>query len=147
METKFRAWDGKTMIYDVIYVNENAVIEHMQGFPPIAQVLYRHDIVAVMQSIRVKGYVGDYKDRKQNEVDLYEGDIVEAMSEGSKGQFIIKYRNSGNPMWLLWPNWQCQQHWNISASDIGRKPGDYYDDLKRIGNIYENPELISQYSK
>lgn len=96
-----------------------------------------------MQYIGVKGYVGDYKDRRNNEVELYEGDIVEAMSEGSKGTFIIHFRNEASPCFILYPAWQHGKTWSIHGSDIGRDKGDYYDDLKRIGNIYENPELSS----
>lgn len=95
------------------------------------------------QYIGVKGYVGDYKNRYKNEVELYEGDIVEAWSEGSKGIFVITYRTESAPMWLLYPNWQDTKHWNIHGSDLGRQKGDYFDALKVLGNIHENPELLN----
>lgn len=98
----------------------------------------------VGQSIGVNGYEGHYSTRHKNQVKLYEGDVVEAMSEGSKGTFIIKFREEGNPCWLLFPNWQSQKHWNISASNIGIKEKTLYDDLKRIGNIHEHPNLLTE---
>lgn len=93
--------------------------------------------------IGVKGYEGDYENRHKNEVKLFEGDIVEAMSEGSKGTFVIKFRNEAQPTFMLFPAWHGGKMWSIAASDVGRAKGDYYDDLKRIGNIHDNPELIN----
>lgn len=31
---------------------------------------------------------------------------------------------------------------SIHATDIGREKGEYFDDLKRIGNIHDNTELV-----
>lgn len=140
---KFRAWDNQSQKW----ANENDVKESIglefgvnDYFINIAGERMARWLFS--QYIGVKGYKGEYETRRQNEVELYEGDIVEAMSAGSKGVFIIKYRNSGAPLWLLWPNYQSHQHWHIAASDTGRESGDYYDDLKVIGNIYENPEFL-----
>lgn len=96
--------------------------------------------------IGVKGYTGDYENRKKNEVTLFEGDIVEAMSAGTKGTFIITYRNGGTPSYILYPAWQASKGWAIAASDLGRTKGDYYDDLRLIGNIHDNPEMVSAIS-
>jgi hypothetical protein len=100
-------------------------------------------IKAEEQYIGVKGYEGDYENRHKNEVKLFEGDIVEAMSEGLKGTFVVKFRNEAQPTFMLFPAWQGGKMWSIAASDVGRAKGDYYDDLKRIGNIHDNPELIN----
>lgn len=91
---------------------------------------------SVGQFIGVKGYKGEYNERHNNEVDLYEGDIVEAWSEGSKGRFIIKMRIEATPSFILYPAWQSSKMWGIAASDLGRKKEDYYDDLKVIGNVH-----------
>lgn len=99
---------------------------------------------SVGQSIGVNGYIGHYSTRHKNQIELFEGDIVEAMSEGSKGTFVIKFREEGNPCWLLFPNWQSKKHWNISASNIGSMEKCLYDDLKLIGNIIDNPELLNK---
>lgn len=97
----------------------------------------------VGQYIGIKGYVGEYENRHKTEIKLFEGDIVEAMSEGSKGIFVITYRTESAPMWLLYPNFQERKHWNIHGSDLGREKGDFFDALKVIGNIHDNPELLA----
>lgn len=102
-----------------------------------------HEVMpeTVGQYIGLKGYKGDYEDRRNNEVELFEGDVVEAMSEGSKGVFTIKWRQESSPCFILFPAWQSKIMWSIHGDNVGRKDGDYYDDLKRIGNIHDNPEL------
>jgi hypothetical protein len=64
------------------------------------------------------------------------------MSEGAKGTFVITYRRQSAPGFYLMPAWQSGKFWNIHGSDVGREKGDYFDDLKVIGNIHDNPELI-----
>lgn len=72
-------------------------------------------------------------------VELYEGDIVEAWSEGSRGTFVIKLRQEAQPAYMLYPAFQSGKMWSISF----RKIKDiYFDDLKIIGNIYQTPELL-----
>jgi len=107
------------------------------------------------ENAKLMQYIG-LKDKNGKEI--YEGDIVEAWSQGSKGIFQIKWRQEANPCWLLYPNGQHRQFWNISATEhipgkqfIGvdakitqtKKVGFYDDGLLVIGNIYENPELIN----
>lgn len=116
----------------IIQVKEN-------GFRNTYMVIHE----TVGQHIGLKGYKGDYDNRRYNEVELYEGDIVEAMSEGSKGTFVITWRQESSPGYILFPAWQSRKMWHIHASCLGRKEGDYYDDLKLIGNIHDNPELLT----
>ena len=40
---------------------------------------------------------------------------------------------------MLYPAFQGGKMWSIA---FGIHNGVYYDDLKRIGNIHENPELL-----
>ena len=94
--------------------------------------------------------------RDKNGIDVYEGDIVEAWSAGSRGVFQVKWRQEGSPCWLLYPNFQGRQHWNISATEhyAGKqfisvdghlestsRVGFYDDGLTVLGNVYENPIL------
>lgn len=80
---------------------------------------------------------------QSKEVKLFEGDIVEAWSEGSKGTFVIKMRTESQPTFMLYPNGQHGKMWNIAFSDIGRAKFDYYDSLRKIGNVSDNPELVA----
>ncbi|MGN6416128.1 MAG: YopX family protein [Pseudobacter sp.] len=94
--------------------------------------------------IGIKGYTGEYETRRENEVKLFDGDIVEARSEGSRGIFIIRYSQQSSPGFFLYPAWQSRKMWSIHGSDIGRSPGDYLDNLCVLGNIHDNPELVKQ---
>lgn len=87
------------------------------------------------------GFMGFKSDERQNDIcELYEGDIVEAWSSGSKGVFAIKWRPTSHPGWILYPAWQNGVIYSIAP--LLQKDGSYYDDLIKIGNIYDNPELM-----
>lgn len=70
----------------------------------------------------------------KNGVEIFEGDIVIAWSQGVKGIFEIKRRIDG--LWLLYPAWKDGRFWYLSPTEDGR------ESIEVIGNIYENPELI-----
>lgn len=71
--------------------------------------------------------------------ELYEGDYVEAMSEGVKATLEILFRGtSGAPTFILYPAFQGGQTWSIHVSQQGDK---FVDDLKYVGNRFENPRI------
>ena len=101
------------------------------------------------------GQYAGFKDK--NGVDVYEDDIVEAWSAGSKGIFRIVFRQEGSPCWLLYPNGQNRQFWNIHVTEYSTekqfislegnpyksdKEGFYDTGLVVIGNYHEHPELL-----
>lgn len=94
----------------------------------------------ICQAIGVKGFVGERKIKPEVEVELFEGDVVEAWSEGYQGIFMIWFRNGGAPTFILYPAWRDGRFWSVHASDLGRQQGDYFDNLKLLGNVFDNPE-------
>ncbi len=137
-EFKFRAWNIILKRFQYFTFSD---IESQKS--PI-----QWQILKIQQAIGVK-------DREGN--DIYEGDLVEAWSQGSKGTFEIKYRNQGCPSFMLFPAWQNGEMWHISATEhrqgktfisaggevsATKKEGFFDDGLKVIGNIFQNPDLI-----
>ena len=70
----------------------------------------------------------------KNGKDIYEGDIVEAWSEGVKARGKIKRRIDG--LWLMYPAWQNGTTWSLAPDKDGGTT------VLVIGNIFENPELM-----
>lgn len=155
-EIKFRIWNpsGKNMLYDIDNVFEclKQQIKFDQTMPDRGFVpAYDH---------RSEGMVWDqyagFKDK--NGTDVYENDIVEAWSAGSKRIFRIIFRQEGSPCWLLYPNGQNRQFWNIHVTEYSKdkqfislegkpykseKEGFYDTGLIVIGNYHENQELLN----
>ena len=73
--------------------------------------------------------------KDKNGKEIYEGDIVVAMSQGVKALGKVKRRIDG--YWLMYPAWQHGEFWHIVENvDTGETA------VEVIGNIYENPELL-----
>lgn len=81
--------------------------------------------------------------RDRNGRDIYEGDVVEAWSQGSRGTFEVRWRQQSSPCFMLWPAWQPgtgrNDLWHLHGSKD--KDGGYSDTVAVLGNVFENPEL------
>lgn len=119
-EIKFRAWDKeKKQIFDVS--NINFIGEEIDVYTNDSSSgdWIGFDYIELMQ------YTG-LKDK--NGVEIYEGDIVKVMDRTFA---IVKYSRDRGAYYL----------------DCERKIGDVglicqYDMIKRVGNVYETPELV-----
>ena len=90
--------------------------------------------------------VGQYTGLKdKNGVEIYEGDIVSAWSEGYNHKGEIRWRFEGQPSIIIYPAFSNQNFWKLHGE---RGNGNAFSDNKTddgveiIGNIYENPELL-----
>ena len=70
----------------------------------------------------------------KNGKEVFEGDVVIALSQGVKGIFEIKRRIDG--LLFLYPAGKDGQFWYLSPTEDGRET------IEIIGNIYENHELL-----
>ena len=61
---------------------------------------------------------------------IYEGDIVEAWSEGGKACGEMKRRIDG--LWLIYPAWQSGMTWTLAPDNNGNTT------VTIIGNIYQS---------
>lgn len=72
--------------------------------------------------------------RDKNGREIYEGDIVEAWSQGVKAIGRIMQRIDG--LWMMFPAWQNEGFWYLFPDGNGNET------VEVIGNVYENPELL-----
>lgn len=66
-------------------------------------------------------------------IKIFEGDVVEAWSEGSKAKGVVKKRKDG--LWLMYPAWQNGKSWGLYPDDEGRTR------VEVMGNIHDNPRF------
>ena len=124
-EIKFRAFlKSNQVMYDVLTLDfiDNKVLINNEEKQLRGYVKY--------QDVELMQYTG-LKDK--NGKDIYEGDIVEAWSEGKKAIGKVKPRIDG--LWLMYPAWQSGKSWGLMPNEERNTT------VKIIGNIYENKEL------
>lgn len=121
-EFKFRAWiiSQKKMI-KVFGFNEHLVFEQNWDSPSIKENIFEIEDCVLMQ------FTG-FKDK--NGVDIYEGDIIEKHFE----KFEIIW-DEGSWQLTKLNDWYKQQFYIAHLFD--------YEKAVVVGNIYENPELLS----
>lgn len=117
-ELKFRAWDGKKMIEDVIPASETSIIELFEYEWQEAEVE------------AIEQYTG-LKDKNGQEI--YEGDLVEYTT--------CYYGNEKRHRKVIeWSEWY--------SDDFGEPHNLGYSNLSEcmevIGNVHENPDLLEK---
>lgn len=124
---KYNAWTGKEMLFNVIPVNDSAVITDMQNPPPKAWVLYRHDIENIYRSTSLV----DSTDKE-----VFSGDILEHIYDERLFKWLIVDTGYG---------------FVVRNIGVGRLLGDcfqvtdesYFLSRRVIGNVCQTPELLS----
>lgn len=66
---------------------------------------------------------------------IYEGDLVEAWSEGSHQTLEVRWRQEAHPCYILYPAYRDGQWWKLHGTK--QKDGTYTDDVKIVGNIHD----------
>lgn len=124
-EIKFRVWDKK---HKKISLVDAIDFEHDEIYGKNGRERYTPK---PFKDIELMQYTGM---TDKNGKEIYEGDIVEAWSEGIKARGKIKRRIDG--LWLMYPAWQNGTTWSLAPDKDGGTT------VLVIGNIYENPELM-----
>lgn len=128
-EIKFRAWDklNRLMIRSFAISSETGSVWNVI-LPPGET--WEEKIITDDRSYELMQYTG-LKDKNGKEI--YEGDIVK-----NDGYFLIKW--SLQVRWKVGLGWVFGEDWPcIPLYDVGN-----IQMIEVIGNIYENPELLSE---
>jgi YopX protein len=134
-EIKFRAWDKREKkmceadFFDNFYVINQGKVGIIKG-----EVFDDGSSFYVDYSDKNNWEVMQYTGLKdKNGKEIYEGDLIK-IKHGSIWQV------AWNEEKLKWHMWDIDPANTISLT----KKGSYYDKYEVIGNIYENPELLSR---
>lgn len=134
MIPKFRAWEkaGKRMVLVGSVDFRNEFIEYT--YSPyddsnrvVSEFLEFCDVV-LMQSTGLFD---------KNGKEIFEGDVIVAMSQGVKATGEVKRRIDG--YWLMYPSFQNREFWHIVENVDTGETG-----VEIIGDIYRNPELLEE---
>ena len=135
-EIKFRLWSlaGKKMIYTEESIGINVLLDSAMLQFPIKEPASMPTSVWLGEN-KLMQYTGICD---KNGKEIYEGDIVKVKDRGTEAIFEIRWRQEGEPMWILYPN--TKERWCLHCIEIH---GEYRDNgVTVIGNIYDDPELL-----
>lgn len=120
-ELRFRAWDGKKMIEDVIPASETSIIELFE------YEWQETEVEAVEQFTGLKD---------KNGKEIYEGDILGGIWEGGFISWCDKCKQLQYHIIDGCMACSGDAHWYELAEDDG--------ELEVIGNIHENADLLEE---
>lgn len=138
---KFRAWNGDTMNYSIMvgkfgafWINSG---KNNDGLDENDKASLTPFNTKCSEATKVMQFSGIHDGNGKL---MYEGDIVKG---GSRTMQLV-FKQEACQFWLIWEDYEGRNRYEPLTATYGDDT-DYFsnDSLEVIGNIYENPELLS----